>query len=87
MTAMLLRGRLLSFKREPLAIDDGGSYSYIEDGALLIEDGIIKAVGDYGDVSGQAPADCTSVDHRPHLIMPGFIDTHLHFPQMTKNVK
>jgi guanine deaminase len=22
------------------------------------------------------------IDHRPHLIMPGFIDTHLHFPQM-----
>jgi guanine deaminase len=22
------------------------------------------------------------VDHRPNLIMPGFIDTHIHFPQM-----
>src|SRR5690606_32369941 len=23
-----------------------------------------------------------TVDHRPHLIMPGFIDPHLHFPQV-----
>ena len=22
------------------------------------------------------------IDHRPHLIMPGFIDTHIHYPQM-----
>ena len=28
------------------------------------------------------PTDCAEIDHRPHLIMPGLIDTHLHFPQM-----
>ena len=24
----------------------------------------------------------TTIDHRPHLILPGFIDAHVHFPQM-----
>ncbi len=27
------------------------------------------------------PAGAEIVDHRPHLIMPGFIDAHLHMPQ------
>ena len=82
MTARLLRGRLLSFNREPRAIDDHQSYLYIEDGGLLIETGLIAAIGDYAEIAKSAPADCETIDHRPHLIMPGFIDPHLHFPQM-----
>ncbi|MDB5525706.1 MAG: guanine deaminase [Rhizobium sp.] len=82
MKILLLRGRLLSFHREPQGLDDDGSYRYIEDGGLLIENGLIRASGDFPDVLQAAPADVSVVDHRPHLIMPGFIDTHIHFPQM-----
>jgi guanine deaminase len=78
----LLRGRLLSFYRQPQDLSDAGSYLYIEDGGLLIADGRIAAIGDYADIRRQAPDGCETVDHRPHLIMPGFIDPHLHFPQM-----
>ncbi|MBP8938528.1 MAG: guanine deaminase [Agrobacterium sp.] len=77
-----MRGRLLSFRRAPLAIDDTQSYLYIEDGGLLIEDGRIAAIGEYADIRKQAPEDIEEKDHRPHLIVPGFIDMHLHFPQM-----
>ncbi|PTM92735.1 guanine deaminase [Mycoplana dimorpha] len=82
MTATLLRGRLLSFVRRPEGIDDTGSYRYESDGGLLIEDGKIAAIGDYAEVRRNAPADAEEIDHRPHLILPGFIDTHVHFPQM-----
>ncbi|MDQ0561771.1 guanine deaminase [Rhizobium mesoamericanum] len=82
MTHTLLRGRLLSFLRAPQDLGDTGSYLYESDGGLLIKDGLIIACGAYDKVSAQAPADVRSVDHRPHLIMPGFIDMHLHFPQM-----
>lgn len=82
MTTTLIRGRLLSFNRAPQAIDDSAAYSYESDGALLIGDGVIKACGPYTIVKGAAPEGVTEIDHRPHLIMPGFIDTHLHFPQM-----
>ena len=27
-------------------------------------------------------AGATVIDHRPHLILPGFIDAHIHFPQV-----
>ena len=82
MTSRLIRGRLLSFKDVPRDIDDTSSYSYEEDGAVLTTDGVIIASGDYASVKQQAPADAIAIDHRPHLITPGFIDTHLHFPQM-----
>ncbi len=79
MTALVLRGRVLSFLSEPAGVTDRGSYRYIEDGAVRIEGGLIKAVGDWGDVE---TADAEIADHRPHLLLPGFIDTHAHYPQM-----
>ena len=78
----ILRGRLLSFLREPQDLSDDGSYRYIEDGGLLLDNGIIAGMGAFSDILAAAPADVEIVDHRPNLIMPGFIDTHLHFPQM-----
>lgn len=76
-----MRGRVLTFSAEPADGDDLASYSYIEDGALLIDDGVIIAQGDYDSVIAQA-GDAAVTDHRPHLLMAGFIDTHLHFPQV-----
>ncbi|MBX5159889.1 guanine deaminase [Rhizobium sp. NZLR1b] len=82
MTTTLLRGRLLSFHRAPLSLADSQSYRYEEDGGLLVEDGLIAAVDSYADVKAKAAEGTAEIDHRPHLILPGFIDMHLHFPQM-----
>ncbi|KGJ04020.1 guanine deaminase [Paracoccus halophilus] len=73
----LIRGRTLSFHADPNDTDD--AYSYHEDGAIILDGGKIAAIGDYAAL--RAP-DLPETDHRPHLIMPGFIDTHLHFPQV-----
>lgn len=77
----ILRGRLLSFSAAPKGPDDTDAYYYEEDGALLISDGKIEARGAYADIRAKEAADTEVVDHRPHLIVPGFIDTHIHFPQ------
>jgi guanine deaminase len=82
MTTTLLRGRLLSFRRAPLSLTDTESYFYESDGGLLIKDGLIAATGAYAEIKAKAPEGTIEIDHRPHLIMPGFIDMHLHFPQM-----
>jgi len=82
MTETLLRGRTLSFLRWPETIDDHAAYRYEEDGGLLVRDGKIVAAGPYAVVENQAGEGAKRVDHRPHLIMPGFIDAHVHFPQM-----
>ncbi|MEM9107818.1 MAG: guanine deaminase [Pseudomonadota bacterium] len=82
MTTRLIRGRLLSFKAAPNGIDDHDCYVYIEDGGVLVENGLISRMGDYEAVRTEAPEGTTETDHRPHLITAGFIDPHNHYPQM-----
>lgn len=83
MTELLLRGRLLTFHDEPLAGDASpDAFTYIEDGGLLIRDGKIWAIDDYARLRAGEGRNVEVIDHRPHLIMPGFIDTHIHYPQM-----
>ncbi|CUW43026.1 guanine deaminase [Brucella vulpis] len=81
MTKLLIRGRVLTFRDEPQSLNDSHAYRYIEDGAVLVENGRILRFGGYAEVSGEAGADVKLADHRPHLIVPGFIDTHIHYPQ------
>lgn len=79
MKATVLRGRVLTFWSEPLDIKDDTSFTYIENGAVRVEDGSIVAVGDFSDIDS---AEALVVDHRPYILFPGFIDAHTHFPQM-----
>jgi guanine deaminase len=82
MTDLLLRGRTLTFLRWPDSTDDHAAYRYEEDGGLLLRGGKIIAAGAYADVASQAGEGAEKIDHRPHLVLPGFIDAHAHFPQM-----
>ena len=76
----ILRGRLLWFSGDP-ETDGDAAMRYVEDGALALARGIVVAVGAARDVLAGAPRDVAVSDHRPHLILPGFIDPHIHFPQ------
>lgn len=75
-----LRGRLLWFVADP---HDAGeaAHRYVADGVLVIEGGVIRAVGPAEAILPTLPAGAEIIDHHPHLIMPGFIDAHLHMPQ------
>ncbi len=73
----LIRGRLLSFHADPT--DSAAAHRHVEDGALVVAGGCIAAVGDYADLRADG---LPEIDHRPHLILPGFIDPHIHFPQL-----
>ena len=77
----VLRGRLLRFLSEPDGLGDAASYTYCEDGAILIRDGRVVTCGPTEGVMQAAGEGVEVVDHRPHLMMPGFIDTHIHMPQ------
>lgn len=80
--AKLLRGRVLSFLTRPEGTDDRASYRHEEDGGVLVRDGRIEAMGDFHLLAAGAGKGAEIVDHRPHLILPGFIDAHAHFVQM-----
>ena len=81
MTELLIRGRVLTFVAEPQGNHDTASYRYFEDGAVLVRDGKVVDTGNHADVRKLAYADVEVADHGPHLVLPGLIDTHLHFPQ------
>ncbi|MDQ7261116.1 guanine deaminase [Paracoccus sp. PS-1] len=73
----LIRGRTLSFHADPAEVEN--AFTYHEDGAVITENGKIAAIGDYASLRDPA---LPEIDHLPHLILPGFIDTHIHFPQV-----
>ena len=58
---------------------DATRVSMLEDAALLIEDGKIKAVGTYEAVSKNLTGDETLADYSDKYIIPGMIDAHTHF--------
>jgi guanine deaminase len=78
-TARIIRGRILSFLDEP-RLAGAGALKIIEDGAVLVEDGRIAAVGDSSAIRARAPGVAVD-DHAGKLVMPGLIDTHIHYPQ------
>lgn len=82
MKTVIIRGRTLTFKRRPNSATDIESFNFIEDGALLITNGIISKLGSFPDIVTEAPKEIVIYDHQPHLLVPGFIDTHIHFPQI-----
>jgi guanine deaminase len=58
-----------------------GSLACHEDGGLLIRDGRIVACGEFSGVRAAHP-EVTVTDWRGGFLMPGFVDAHIHFPQL-----
>ncbi|RKP59229.1 guanine deaminase [Pararobbsia silviterrae] len=74
------RARLLTFRVDP-ALDEHAAV-YHEDGLLIVgDDGKVVAFGDYASLHVTLDANTPVHAMRDKLITPGFIDTHLHFPQ------
>ncbi|MGM0534819.1 MAG: guanine deaminase [Pseudomonadota bacterium] len=80
----VLRAELLSFDADP-GEDDApaeGSIRHYPDGALWIENGRLRAVEDFATLVPQLPEGIDVIDHRGKLIVPGFIDSHVHYVQL-----
>ncbi|PSN05776.1 guanine deaminase [filamentous cyanobacterium CCP5] len=75
-----IRGSFIDFVDDPFIQDEQASIRWIPDGLLVIQDGYIKAFGNYSQI---APAyDNLAIQtHDDRIIMPGLIDTHIHYPQ------
>ncbi len=74
----LLKGRVLSFNGTPFEGEPTDATETYE--AVLIEDGRIAALGQASDLSDAHP-DANVKDYGDHLIMAGFVDSHVHYPQ------
>ncbi len=76
-----IRGRLLTFLHAPSGAGDARSYRYIDDGIILVKDGRIEAVGPADELEARLAATVPVEHHADALIVPGFIDPHIHYPQ------
>jgi len=78
--SIAVRGSLLSLVHDPFCRPLEECLCYFSDGLLVIEDGIICDIGPYSELATRY-ADLTIAHYPNKLIVPGFIDAHVHFPQ------
>jgi len=78
-TAKAFRASILHFTADPAVSDK--AHSWHEDGLLVVDQGRVLAAGDYDRLKDTLPPGTQVRDYRGKIIMPGFIDTHIHYPQ------
>ena len=61
--------------------NESNAARFVRDGLLVVKDGLIADFGAFGDVSKRHPG-LSVTDLPDRLILPGFIDGHIHFPQV-----
>ncbi len=74
----VFRGTFLDTPTDP---NEGGALRSEVDGGIAVSDGVIVDRGTYADVRTRQPDDDV-VDLRGGLVLPGFVDTHVHYPQV-----
>jgi guanine deaminase len=76
----VIRSSFLHFLKDPASVAEiESAYQYIEDGLMVIQDGKIASLTPFSEKEVCLYPQVE--DKRGQLIMPGFIDTHLHYPQ------
>jgi len=75
-------GALFHMTGDPATLGADAAHDYIPEGMLVVEDGIITAMGSREALERSLAPGTEIVDHGDNLITPGFIDTHIHFPQL-----
>ena len=81
LTRKAYRAAILHSIADPAEVGLDASHEYFEDGLLVIDDGRISALGHANELLPTLDADIEVVHYQDALITPGFIDTHIHFPQ------
>jgi guanine deaminase len=74
-TTLAVRGNFLDIQGENKTL------RHQPDSLMLVEDGCIQWIGSWKEGRNRIPASCTLHDHRDKLVVPGFVDCHIHFPQ------
>ncbi len=82
MRQIIVHGKIYSLTtpRPPRRGQEMAQHSIIDDGALVIEHGIILAVGPTKRILTDFGADAHLVDAGGCLVVPGFVDCHTHLP-------
>ena len=77
-----LRASIMHCLADPGEQADDSAWEYFDDGLLVIDGGHIVNAGDAAALLADLPADLPVRDFSGKLLVPGFIDCHVHFPQL-----
>ena len=77
-----LRASIMHCLTDPGEEADDSTWEYFDDGLLVIDGGHIVNAGDAAALLADLPADLPVRDFSGKLLVPGFIDCHVHFPQL-----
>ncbi|SEG50453.1 guanine deaminase [Marinobacterium lutimaris] len=75
------RASILDSLGDPAELGLENSYRYFEDGMMVVQDGRILALGEAAEIMPGLSSGTTIRHYEDALITPGFIDTHIHYPQ------
>ncbi|MFZ5608121.1 MAG: guanine deaminase [Pseudomonadota bacterium] len=81
MTRTAHRGAIAHMLADPARVGAVEAHAYFPDGLLVVEDGHVADIGDFATLAPRLPAATPVIHHRNALIVPGFVDSHVHFPQ------
>jgi guanine deaminase len=76
----LILGQTLAFTCDPFTVSPEQSARHESRGAVLVEGGVIRAVGP-AEPLRRAHPQASVTDMGSALISPGFVDAHVHYPQ------
>lgn len=78
----VIRGRFLDIQKTvSQASEIADQVRYLEDGVIITEQGKIRWFGTWNDAQDHLPINIEIQHYPEQLIIPGMIDTHIHFPQ------
>ncbi|MCB4455193.1 guanine deaminase [Leisingera sp. McT4-56] len=78
-TGYILNGQVLAFSASPFASERPEDAARLQE-AVAVQDGRIAGVGTLAEMQAMLP-DAVTVDHSGKLILAGFVDAHVHYPQ------
>ncbi|OHX12458.1 guanine deaminase [Chromobacterium sphagni] len=76
-----VRGDVLTFRGNPFREAEQDSLVFQRDALVVMENGRIAACGPAAQLLPTLGADAVLAHYPDHLILPGFIDCHVHYPQ------
>jgi guanine deaminase len=76
------RGSIFHCLSDPGPHADDGAVEHVDDGLLIVEDGLVIRTGSATELLGTLSPEVEVVDHSGKLIVPGLIDCHVHYSQV-----
>jgi guanine deaminase len=82
MTQLALRGPIYTLVDDPFVNAAADCVVYLPDGLMLLSGDRISEIGAYAQLRDKLPRDIEIRHYPDKILMPGFVDAHIHYPQV-----